>query len=83
LPLRFKPTVMQLLQPLFTSRQSPSLRFQSHNGAIAASCTISPVPMKLCFQSHNGAIAANCDLADNPATVAFQSHNGAIAAFEV
>jgi len=58
LPLRFKPTVMQLLQSLFTSRQSPSLRFQSHNGAIAAGLAIAAAGAAISFQSHNGAIAA-------------------------
>jgi len=57
LPLRFKPTVMQLLQPLFTSRQS-SLRFQSHNGAIAAQAARQAGANIQRFQSHNGAIAA-------------------------
>ena len=39
-PSSFNPTVLRLPQSLFASRHSPSLRFQSHNGAIAANTAI-------------------------------------------
>jgi len=51
--------MMQLLQSLFTNRQSPPLQFQSHNGAIAARHNANAFAQVSQFQSHNGAIAAS------------------------
>ena len=54
--------------------------FQSHNGAIAATMSLSPSLASGSFQSHNGAIAALSELLQEEVEAQFQSHNGAIAA---
>jgi hypothetical protein len=69
-----------LPQSLFTGRQSPSLPFQSHNGAIAAAAA-----MRASSSASSVSIPQWCDCCcraplTNLNTTLFQSHNGAIAA---
>jgi len=59
------------------------LKFQSHNGAIAACQTSHTFKLFLEFQSHNGAIAAFLQLSERANLPRFQSHNGAIAACRI
>jgi len=56
------------------------MKFQSHNGAIAASWKESTRCCRQQFQSHNGAIAALVHGEWEVVRKLFQSHNGAIAA---
>ena len=61
---RFNPTMVRLLPELSQLKPSPSRKFQSHNGAIAACPSWSRHPTINLFQSHNGAIAAS--MGSNP-----------------
>jgi len=63
--------------------QSVVRQFQSHNGAIAASLSLSANFCKGEFQSHNGAIAAPTGNVESDPIFWFQSHNGAIAAVDI
>ena len=54
----FNPTMVRLLRAGTGFPASEHTSFQSHNGAIAASFTQSPLLTTFRFQSHNGAIAA-------------------------
>ena len=77
---RFNPTMVRLLRndKDFTVRVKKE--FQSHNGAIAATCRLKRGHEGRQFQSHNGAIAAISFISRISVYVRFQSHNGAIAA---
>ena len=54
----FNPTMVRLLHGCCVVRRQPKLRFQSHNGAIAARTAQNRACWNCKFQSHNGAIAA-------------------------
>ena len=54
----FNPTMVRLLPQCPHSECVGNYKFQSHNGAIAASRTEATLRNQLEFQSHNGAIAA-------------------------
>jgi len=77
----FNPTMVRLLQVLLVLVRRTLVRFQSHNGAIAAALLLSQAVPAVMFQSHNGAIAASQQILDAMDAVLFQSHNGAIAAY--
>jgi len=55
----FNPTMVRLLQKAIQAWEKTEAKFQSHNGAIAASDADEiPIGTLIQFQSHNGAIAA-------------------------
>ena len=58
LTLSFNPTMVRLLPNPKKPPSTPTFRFQSHNGAIAATWVALKVNANIAFQSHNGAIAA-------------------------
>ena len=77
----FNPTMVRLLPKSFFDPERSIMRFQSHNGAIAAIYDRRRVKTRSReFQSHNGAIAAVTFQDTVPWKDMFQSHNGAIAA---
>jgi len=77
--LGFNPTMVRLLRDDYTEAAFV-FRFQSHNGAIAATTTSPCGSEPVGFQSHNGAIAALSSPRPTKINPSFQSHNGAIAA---
>ena len=81
--LSFNPTMVRLLPKKLLRQLAPEIRFQSHNGAIAASCCLC---LRICVLDVS--IPQWCDccvMALLKITIRskFQSHNGAIAAQEL
>ena len=72
--------MVRLLQANHGTIGKISIKFQSHNGAIAAVGSFFFWFVVVVFQSHNGAIAAIPAFLNTVTLFLFQSHNGAIAA---